>query len=619
MPGKNSHKTGKNAAAHWSRALLHVERLESRTVLSNIYALTTSDTILRFDSNTPGTIDDTLTLSGLQPGEDLLGIDFRPATGQLYGLGSTSRLYTINLGTGAAVAVNTSPFSTLLSGTRFGFDFNPTVDRIRVVSDANQNLRINPNNGAVIVDANLNPGDPNVVASAYTNNFVGAAATTLFGIDSVSDNLVRQAPPNDGTLVVVGALGVDPADQIGFDIVGGGGPGTAGNAYAAFTAGAFTGLYNINLDTGEATLLGSIGNGLQDIDGLAAAANGFKFFAVGGGAGRVRLLEPDASLIVEFNAYGGSDREVYVAAGDLNRDGIPELVTSTATTSAHVKIFDGADFANGTFNSNNPDASLLTQFFAFSPSFNIGATIAVGDVTGDLINDLIIGAASGNPEVKIINGADIADGSFDPNNLGASTAFRFFAYGVNFNVGASVAVGDLDRDGFRELITGALPGNPHVKVFDGVAFSSGGSFDANNPDASAIASFFAYGINFNIGVFVSTGDTNGDGLIDLVTGASRGNPHVRVFDGDAFRTGTFDPSNAASSLTNFFAFELGTDVGVRVGVVDFDNDGIGEILCGSAGGVSRLRIFSGDAAGINANPMLDVNLGFTGSIAVAAS
>ncbi len=116
------------------------------------------------------------------------------------------------------------PFAPPLTGTVFGFDFNPVVDRMRVVSDAEQNLRLNPNTGGVAgVDTNLAyaPGDlhaganPTVTASAYTNNIVGAGVTTLYGIDVGLDVLIRQNPPNGGTLNTVGPLGVDAADSNG--------------------------------------------------------------------------------------------------------------------------------------------------------------------------------------------------------------------------------------------------------------------------------------------------------------------------------------------------------------------------------------------------------------------
>jgi hypothetical protein len=227
-----------------------------------IIALTSgSARLLFFDSATPGTITKTVTVTGLAAGENLLGIDFRPATGVLYALGSTSRIYSINSDTGVATAIG-SPGAFNLSGTRFGFDFNPTVDRIRVTSDADQNLRLNPNDGSLsMADGTLAyaPGDsltgfnPNVVGSAYTNNFSGSGATILYDIDSNFDRLLIQNPPNNGILNSVGALGVDTTDNVGFDI-----SGSTGVLFASLTVGATTNLYTINQLSGAATLVGVI-------------------------------------------------------------------------------------------------------------------------------------------------------------------------------------------------------------------------------------------------------------------------------------------------------------------------------------------------------------------------
>lgn len=220
-----------------------------------IICLTSSNQLLTFDSATPGTITKTVTITGLAAGENLVGIDFRPGTGRLYGLSSASRLYLINSETGAATAVGSSGAFTL-NGTRFGVDFNPTVDRLRVTSDADQNLRLNPIDGTLTgtdmplqyAAADTHVGaNPNVVGSAYTNNFSTAGATILYGIDSGFDILVIQNPPNGGTLNTVGALGVDTTDNVGFDI-----SGTTGIAYASLTVSTTTGLYTI-----KSTLRGS--------------------------------------------------------------------------------------------------------------------------------------------------------------------------------------------------------------------------------------------------------------------------------------------------------------------------------------------------------------------------
>ncbi len=187
-------------------------------------------------------------ITGIQTGETILGIDFRPLNGQLYALGSTSRIYTLNTSSGAAAVVGTAPLATLLSGTQFGFDFNPIVDRIRIVSNTGQNLRFNPLDGSVILDGALNPATTGITGAAYTNNFAGTTTTVLFDIDSNSDKLVRQDNPNMGILVDVGALGVNVEGSNGFDI-----GGTSGLAYGLFTVAGTQKVYSVNLSTGVAT------------------------------------------------------------------------------------------------------------------------------------------------------------------------------------------------------------------------------------------------------------------------------------------------------------------------------------------------------------------------------
>ncbi len=240
-----------------------------------IFATTSTGSLLQFDSAAPGTIVANNILSGLQGGESLLGIDFRPANLLLYGIGSTGRAYTINTSNGQATQVGLAGLFSL-SGMSFGVDFNPVPDRIRVVSDADQNLRLNPNDGSLTMadgtlafaTGDVNQGqNPNVVGAGYTNSFAGSMTTTLYGIDSNLDILVIQNPPNNGTLNTVGGLGVNTTATVGFDIAF---PGNA--AFAAFQApGGFSSLYNVNLATGNSTLVGAIGQG-QVITGLAVAA-----------------------------------------------------------------------------------------------------------------------------------------------------------------------------------------------------------------------------------------------------------------------------------------------------------------------------------------------------------
>lgn len=195
-----------------------------------LIGLTVDGSLVRFTPETACDPSDPVRVSGLAAGETLLAIDERPATRGLYGLGSTSRLYLIDAMTGAATALGTAPFSPALSGSAFGFDFNPTVDRIRIVSNTGQNLRAHPDTGAVVaVDGSLRYAitdvaaghDPDVVGAAYTNPDIDpATGTTLFDLDAVPDALVVQAPPNDG---VLGTVGRTTAVQslTGFDIAPG--------------------------------------------------------------------------------------------------------------------------------------------------------------------------------------------------------------------------------------------------------------------------------------------------------------------------------------------------------------------------------------------------------------
>jgi uncharacterized protein DUF4394 len=239
------------------------------------YGVTRDNQLVTFQSDNVTNVVPAHAITGLPAGEDIVGLDVRPLNGQLYALGKTSRLYVINPRTGAARQVGATPFIPALAGTSFGVDFNPTVDRIRVTSDAEQNLRLNPDNGTVAgVDTNLayaagDPGagtNPSVAGSAYTNSFAGATSTTLYDIDNARHALVIQNPPNAGTLTTVGALGTDN-DAEAFDI----GEGNVG--YAVLTGEQNRqNLYRIDLTNGHATRATNffIGTG-QPLVGLAAA------------------------------------------------------------------------------------------------------------------------------------------------------------------------------------------------------------------------------------------------------------------------------------------------------------------------------------------------------------
>ncbi len=226
-----------------------------------VFGIDLSGRLVTFDSAAPATITSTRVISGTI-GSAILGIDFRPATGELFALGGNSQLYTINTGTGTATAVG-GPIAGL-SGSNFGFDFNPTVDRIRLVSDAGQNLRLNPATGAIAATDTAytyaGGGTPTITAVGYTNSVAGATSTTLYGIDYTLNTLALIGSPNGGAVTTVGALGFDVDADASLDITPDG---------QAFLSSGFD-FYRVNLTTGSATLLGRT-DGLRNIAVAGAA------------------------------------------------------------------------------------------------------------------------------------------------------------------------------------------------------------------------------------------------------------------------------------------------------------------------------------------------------------
>lgn len=240
----------------------------------DIYGVDINEKLVRFSAASPGTVSVIGTLGGLAQGESVLGLDFRPADGRLYALGSANRVYTINTTTAAATLVST--LSVPVTGSVFGFDFNPVVDRLRIVSESNQNLRVDVNTGAVTVDTDVvytgadTGTDPKVGGAAYTNNVAGAVTTELFDIDYALNAVAKQDPPNAGALTVRGTLGNNPIRLVGFDI------GSDGRALAAYSEGGnpvgADELFSVDTGNGRATRLGQIGDGGGTVGPLVGIA-----------------------------------------------------------------------------------------------------------------------------------------------------------------------------------------------------------------------------------------------------------------------------------------------------------------------------------------------------------
>lgn len=253
-----------------------------------VVGLTTDNRLVGFDPKAPTTLSANVAITGLGAGETVLGIDDRPADRLLYAITSTGRIYTVDPATGAATAKSTlfadatdltAPYSGLV-GSVFSVDFNPAADRLRVISDLGQSLRINVDTGATTTDGDINRGGtaPTVLAAAYTNSYAGTPSTVLYNLEANSDVLTRQDPPNNGTLVNIGALGLDLRGTAAFDIAGGAnglalvalGGGTAGSGGPStlYTVSLTTGALSLYRNTGDAALSrigGAGGPALRDL------------------------------------------------------------------------------------------------------------------------------------------------------------------------------------------------------------------------------------------------------------------------------------------------------------------------------------------------------------------
>jgi hypothetical protein len=602
---------------------LQLQQLEDRTTPADGFVLSNNALIpLSNFLSSPGiqaTSIPPIGITGIIPNQQIVSIDYRPQRGNLYGLGynpiqGSVQLYTINTKTGVAAPVGTSgtfvdgsgnPVRIGVNGTTaIEMDFNPAVDRIRVVTSTGQNFRMNPNTGAFIdgdlggasgsvaglnMDGPINGPTTTVSGIAYSNNFVDPRAiTTLYTLDPVTNSLYIQNSPNSGTqtnpiplrqVIQQGNSGVssplDISAVLGFDFdssviasasnspvtprarSSGDLSGTA-IGFAILTVGGTTGLYSITVaglipGTGLTELIGTIPNSTP-VQGLAFQPLAIQTQILVSGGNTVKVLNLDGSVKRTLNPFGTSfPGTVSVAQGDVNGDGVFDYITAAGRGGGpHVKVFDGVTF------------NLINSFFAYVTTFTGGVSVAAADTTGDGVAEIITGAGpGGGPHVRIFN-------------LQGQVQSEFFAYSLAFTGGVNVAAGSLDGIPGVEIVTGAgAGGGPNVRTF--------------TPQGRMLGNFLAYAANFTGGVFVSVDSS----VAQIITGPGAGrSPEIGKFD----LSGRFSPITEGAPF-NLLAYDFRFKGGVRVSSLSGSGTrtlfGDNAIIVGpGAGGGPNVRIIT---------------------------
>lgn len=434
----------------------------SSVPVGDTVALTASGQLISFNRATPATLVGAISVKGLASGESLLGIDVRPADGKLHAVSSTGRVYTVDASTGmttlkatlaADPADTTAPYtglSALGAGGTYAINFNPTVDRLRVIGSNGQNLRVNVDTGATTTDGTLSLTGmaPRVTAAAYTNSIDGATATQLFDLNAGDGAFYVQNPPNDGVLATPIALGVTPTAIGGFDIDAGSNVG-----YAALTVGGAVQLYSVNLNatSAAATLVGAIGGG-ETVIGLAlvpttpVAATAFALTSdnrlVGFSArspntltSTVALAAPAGESVVgiDIRPIDGALYAVTLASGGTGRVYTVNTTSGAMTAVATISVpLQGTTFSVDF----NPMANALRVLGTGGQSLAVNLTTAPGTAT-----------VNGSVNLANANAPTVVGAAYLNSGLSSTVATATALYSIEASTGIlatqAVATGTL--------------------------------------------------------------------------------------------------------------------------------------------------------------------------------
>jgi uncharacterized delta-60 repeat protein len=339
----------------------------------------------------------------------------------------------------------------------------------------------------------------------------------------------------------------------------------------------FVGSATINPD-GRILIAGSnTTTGGAEVARLIGTVGQARALAVGGSLdGKGRLFTPDAAgkytAAATVAGLGSSGANARVAVGDVNGDGAEDTILVTGPgTAIRLAVVSGTD--NSTM--------LVSPFDPFGGNFTGGGFVAAADLNNDGRAEVIVTLdQGGGPRVVIFSLG--TDGTFTPK------ASFFGIDDPGFRGGARAGVGDVNGDGVADLAVAAgFQGGPRVAVFDGKTV-------AGTP-TRLVNDFFAFDPVLRNGTYVAIGDVDGDGFGDLVFGAGPGGaPRLLTVSGKALLT-SGSTAAIASPLSNFFVAGNASDRGgVRPAVADADGDNRADVVVGSGeGSVSGVRVYLG--------------------------
>ena len=301
------------------------------------------------------------------------------------------------------------------------------------------------------------------------------------------------------------------------------------------------------------------------------------------GGPQVRVFTPDGKLISQFMAFDKKKDTmgINIAVGDLDGDYNPEIIVSKRQGGdSRVKIFDlyGKD--------------LKKSFLSFSAKFKGGVSLAVADLEGDGRDEILAAPqSSGSAQVRIFGQRGSKIELINPG---------FYAYEKSFKGGVSLAAGDLDGDGMKEIITAPLSKKgPEIRIFNLL----------DKKYKLKTSGIMAYGSKFKGGVELGSGDVDGDGLGEIIAApAANGGPQVRIFK---------LASGKSSILNQFFAFNKKLRIGISLASADIDGNGSDDIIAGIGSGGSNVRMLDKKAKRV-ADEFYSYSLGFKSGITIAA-